>query len=307
MKTADRSGLSVMLAAIVSHTLWGLSFMASRTALNTAPVFVLLSHRFLIAFVLMTLLPHDRSELRRISGKQRLTLLLLGLSEPVIYFIAEQYGLLHSNTIFSGVMIALIPVVSTLAAAPLLKERPTARQLIFSLVSMGGVIGVGLLSGSSGTLDAIGILGLTVAVISASGYTLLSRSMAGKVSAYTRTHTMMGLGALIFTALALVQCRDDLSAYVRPLAEPSYLLSMLFLAVFCSVLCYFLLGFIIEKLTVAQETVFSNLTTAVSVFAGAVFLHEPFSWLSLGFCVLILLGIYGVQRGGRTKADSPRE
>ena len=45
-----------ILSAIVCHTFWGLSFMASRTALNTAPVLVLLSHRFLIAFLLMSLL-----------------------------------------------------------------------------------------------------------------------------------------------------------------------------------------------------------------------------------------------------------
>ena len=41
---------------------------------------------------------------------------------------------------------------------------------------------------------------------------------------------------------------------------------------------------------------FANLTTAVSVFAGVVFMHEPFSWLGLLFCLLILAGIYGVQK-----------
>jgi multidrug transporter EmrE-like cation transporter len=39
--------------------------------------------------------------------------------------------------------------------------------------------------------------------------------------------------------------------------------------------------------------------TAVSVFAGAVFLHEPFSAAGLICCVLILSGIYGVQQSGR--------
>ena len=52
-------------------------------------------------------------------------------------------------------------------------------------------------------------------------------------------------------------------------------------------------------MSVARVTVFANLTTAVSVFAGAVFLREPFSWLGLVFCLLILLGIYGVQRTAR--------
>ena len=43
-------------AATVGHFFWGLSFLASRTALNTAPVILLLSHRFLLAFALMSML-----------------------------------------------------------------------------------------------------------------------------------------------------------------------------------------------------------------------------------------------------------
>ena len=52
----------------------------------------------------------------------------------------------------------------------------------------------------------------------------------------------------------------------------------------------------IGRLSVARETVFSNLTTAVSVFAGVALLGEPFSWLGLLFVLLILAGIWGVQR-----------
>ena len=48
------------LASICCHFCWGLSFLASRTALNEAHVFVLLSHRFLISFLLLHLLPSAR-------------------------------------------------------------------------------------------------------------------------------------------------------------------------------------------------------------------------------------------------------
>ncbi len=44
----------------------------------------------------------------------------------------------------------------------------------------------------------------------------------------------------------------------------------------------------------AQSAVFANLTTAVSVLAGILILHEPFSFKGLIYCVMILLGIYGV-------------
>ena len=286
----------IFLAATVCHVFWGFSFLASRVALDTAPVLVLLSHRFLLAFLGMNLLLLTPLGALQLRGKRLLPLLALGAAEPVIYFFGEQYGLLHSNTIFSGVMIAMIPIVSTLAAAPILKEKPSAGQLLFSLLSVGGVVGVGLLSKNSGALDWIGVLGLLVAVLSAVAYTLLSRGISGRFSPFERTYFMMGVGAAVFTALALLGCRSDPAAYLRPLETPSYLLSMLFLALCCSVVSYFLSAYAITHLSVARETVFANLTTAVSVFAGALFLREPFSLTGAVCCLLILVGIYGVQR-----------
>ena len=72
-----------------------------------------------------------------------------------------------------------------------------------------------------------------------------------------------------------------------------------FLSVFCSVICFFLSNYAISKLPLARETVFANLTTAVSFFAGVLILREPFTPLALLFIVLILAGIYGVQRASR--------
>ena len=290
-----------ILAAIVCHGFWGVSFLASRVALNTAPVLVLLSHRFLLAFALMSLLRLLLGIDCRFRGKPVLRLLALGMLEPVIYFFGEQYGILHSNTIFSGVMIAMIPIVSTLAAVPVLGEKPSGGQLFFSALSVGGVIGIGLMSSSGGSLDWIGVLGLAVAVLSAVAYTLLNRSLASSFTVFERTYSMMAQGAAVFTLCAVLSLRGDGAAWLRPLGERSYLISMLFLSVCCSVVSFFLSSFTLTRLPVAQATVFSNLTTAVSVFAGAVFLHEPFTALGLVCSVLILLGIYGVQRAAREK------
>ena len=290
-----RSTVKAYIASVVCHVFWGFSFFASRKGLDAAHVFVLLSHRFLLSFLVMSLFA-VRLIRRPFRGRKAYWLLLLGLAEPVVYFFGEQYGLLHSNTIFSGVMIAMIPIVSMLLAVPFLGERPVFGQIAFSLLSVGGVVGIGLLGKSSGTMDWIGVAGLLVAVLSAGAYTLISRGISGTFSPFERTYVMMAEGAAVFTVLALIHCRGDLTEYVLPLAEPSYLTAVLFLALGCSVISYFLSGYAIGKLSVARETVFANLTTAVSVFAGAVFLREAFSWLSFLFCLLILGGIYGVQR-----------
>lgn len=296
MNTDQRAGRWIIPAAIVGHTFWGFSFLASRTALGEAHMFLLLSHRFLLAFLVLNLLLPTRLVRLALRGKRLLPLLLLGLAEPVVYFCGEQYGILHSNTIFSGVMIAMIPIVSMLAAAPILKERPTRGQLLFSLLSVGGVVGVGLMSKSSGSLEWGGVAGLVVAVLAATAYTLLGRGISGEFTPFERTYVMIATGAGVFTLFAAVHCKGDLAAYLRPLGARPYLLSILFLALCCSVGSYFLSCYAITYMTVARETVFSNLTTAVSVFAGALFLREPFSPLGAMFCAMILLGIYGVQR-----------
>ena len=298
MKTSDKTDWKAMTACVVCHVFWGFSFMASRLALDRAPVFVLLSHRFLIALALMSLFARGRVRLHR-SAKQLLLLVCLGLAEPVVYFFGEQYGILHSNTIFSGVMIATIPIFCTMFAIPLLGEKPSLGQVLFSLLSVVGVIGVGLTQKSSGSLDWIGVAGLLLAVLSAVAYTLISRRLSAEVSAFERTFAMMLEGAVVFTALALLGCSDDATAYWRSLRDPEYLYSVLFLSAGCSVLAYFLSGYAIGRLSVARQTVFANLTTAVSVFAGAVFLREPFGWLTLLFCLLILGGIFGVQAAAR--------
>lgn len=293
-----KTQFKALLAAIACHAFWGFSFLASRKGLDAAPVFVLLSHRFGLSFLamnLLLLLGLGRLDLR---GKALWKPLLLGLMEPVIYFFGEQYGILHSNTVFSGVMIAMIPIVATLAAAPVLKEKPSAGQLFFCLLSVCGVVGIGLMNRNSGALDWIGVVALTIAILSAGAYTLIGRGISKDYTPFERTYIMMGVGTAVFTPLAFVETRGSVLAYVQPLEQPLYLMAILFLALICSVACYFLSCYTITYMTVARETVFSNLTTAVSVFAGVVFLHEPFTWVGALCCLVIFVGIYGVQKTG---------
>ena len=111
-----RSLFKPIFAALVCHVFWGFSFMAARVAMNSATVFVLLSHRFLLALAVMSALVLCGKAKLQLRGKRVALLLALGLAQPVVYFLGEQYGILHSSTIFSGVMIAMIPLLSTLAA-----------------------------------------------------------------------------------------------------------------------------------------------------------------------------------------------
>ena len=96
------------LANIVCNAIFGLSFLFSKVALDYAEPSVMLSIRFLTAFTVMSLI--------LLTGKQKVSfknkpvgkLLLMGLVQPVIYYICETLGIALTTASFSGVMIGLI-------------------------------------------------------------------------------------------------------------------------------------------------------------------------------------------------------
>ena len=271
MKTKE---ITLFLAALISHVFWGFSFLGTSWALDRADMFLLLSHRFLVAFAIMNLLLLFRVVRIDFRGKgKRIWLpMLMGLMEPVIYFIGEELGVKYSTTIFSGVMIAVIPIVAIFAAIPVLHEKPTAGQFLFSLLSLIGVIGMGFVTQNRGALDWKGVVGLIVAVLAAVVYGLLDRGLSAEFTAFERTYVMIGMGAACFTPIALFRVRFDFSAFYAPMGDPVFLLSVLFLAVCCSVVSYFLLSYMATYMTVTRSTAYANLTTAISVVAGALIL-----------------------------------
>ena len=127
----------------------------------------------------------------------------------------------------------------------------------------------------------------------------MDRGLSAGFTPFERTYLMIGMGAVCFTPIALIRVRFDLAAFVKPLGDPDFLIAVLFLAVCCSVISYFLLSYMATYMTVTRTAIYANLTTAVSVIAGALILKEPFSWLGALFCTVILAGIYGVQRFAR--------
>ena len=53
-----KNEITLFLAAIISHVFWGFSFLGTKSALGVVnnDLYLLLSHRFLIAFAVMNLL-----------------------------------------------------------------------------------------------------------------------------------------------------------------------------------------------------------------------------------------------------------
>ena len=283
-------------AAVGVYTLWGFSFLASKVGQQSATPFVLLSYRFDIALVILLVpLVSGKAKLR-LKGKNVKMLLLLGFFEPCIYFIGEQYGLKYTNSAFSGVMIAVIPVATLIMAAVFLKERPSVAQWLFSLLSIAGVVVVTLSENSGGSVSVKGVLFLVVAVLTGAACGVVSRGISDEFSVYERTFIIQLMGAVFFTGLALIEHGGDVTALVRPASDLDFMLAALYLAVGASVAGYWMFNYSVSNAPMANVISLCNLTTIVSVLAGVLILGEPFSLLSAAAMVAVLVGIWGVQK-----------
>ena len=294
MKT--KNFYKAILAAAAVYTLWGFSFLASAVGQRVASPFVLLSYRFDIALlILLVPLVLGKAKLC-LRGKNLKMLLLLGLFEPCIYFIGEQYGLKYTNAAFSGVMIAIVPVVTIIMAAVFLKEKPSKLQWVFSVLSIAGIVVITLAENSGGSVSLKGFLLLTVAVFTSAGYSTVSRGISDEFSVYERTFVIQVMGAVFFTSLALVEHGGDVMALIRPAADLNFLLAALFLAVGASVVGYCLFNYAVANAPMANVISLYNLTTIVSVLTGVFILGDHFSVLSAIAMVAVMVGIWGVQK-----------
>jgi len=306
MNRDNRIGI---LAAIVGNGIFGFSFMFSRIALGITQPFVMLMYRFILAFALLSIIALFAS--RKNSGEQEgdvhwlrfnlrnkpvLPLLCMGIVQPVAYFLCESYGITMTNSTFAGVIIATGPLAGLVAGIFTLREIPNKAQVAFSIISIAGVIMMTLMQHSEGEVRLIGAVILLGAVASGTTFNVISRKLSSRFSALERTWMMMGVAAVVFSVLAVIQCGGDVQLMTAPLRNSGFIIAILYLGVLSSVVAFMALNVAAGKLTVARNMAFCNMTTVLSLFAGVIFLHEPFNAASLVASVLIILGIWGVQR-----------
>lgn len=164
----DRPWMPLAMAAL-GHIIWGFSVLFSKVAMEVAQPDVLLSIRFLLSALLMTLMILFGKAKVSLRGKNLKPLLLLAVTEPM-YFYFESYGILYTNATFAGVVLAVAPVVAILLSVLFLKEYPTRRQAVFCLLPVAGVMLMTVSGSSMGIIRPLGVVFLMGACLTSGAY-----------------------------------------------------------------------------------------------------------------------------------------
>ena len=285
-----------MLAAGIAYSIFGLSYLFSKMALNITEPMILLCVRFSVTLIILNLLLLFRVMKLNLKGKSLFMPILLGIMNPVLYFVFENYGLKYTTTSFTGVISSMSPIFSTLLGVLFLRERPNQKQWICIILSITGVMMMSI--GSTGGENTLaGCLCLLAAYFIGASYTILVRRISGRFTAFEITYLMFNVGFVFFLAMAFVtHGSDTLPMITTALHSRDFIISCLYLGGASSVGAYMLSNYALLHLPVTRATIFNCFATLVSVLSGVIIMRDPFTWVSTLAFALILLGVWGVNR-----------
>ena len=297
-----------LLAAITAAVIFGMSFMFSKLALEKAAPTVAVAAMTLVILVnaLVGKLRGRPLFTFSLRGKPVYQLLLLGIVQPVAYFIFENYGILYTSSAVAGTIISAVPVCCILMDVLVLHEKVTLKQVLCAVCAIGGVALIS--AGGAVMVSALGMLFLLLTMLSDTLYYGISHSAAKLFTPFEMTYVMFVVGMVVFIPVALLHAGGLTSPMIlEPLQDGQFWLAVLYLGLLSSVMAYGLLNFANSHLSVSETSLFSNVTTVVSVLAGVVLLKEPFSvWQMLGV-VIILVCVFVANVSGKETGSHSQE
>ncbi len=270
--------------------LFGLSFVATKFALRALPPFTLIFVRFFLASLILWAVFRRKRE-SRIRREDRRRMFLASLIVPGLYFLGETYGLKLSSATTVSMLISSIPIHAALFGLILLGERIPFWRAAGILLSIAGVAII-LSAGAgengawemawSGNLLAIG------AAVCAGLYMAIARDLTTRYSPLAVTTFQSLFTVVLFFPLTIMEL---FTSFTWEHLGVSTALAVIYLALFCSVLAFFLWNYGISRLEAGKAAVFTNLVPVFTVIGATLFLGEKIQLEQVLGGVLVICGV----------------
>lgn len=285
-----------MLAAGIAYCIFGFSYLFSKMALNITEPMILLCVRFFVTIIVLNLLVCTKVIKLNLKGKNLCGPIFLGILQPVLYFVFENYGLKYTTTSFTGIVSSISPIFTAIMGVIFLREKPNLKQWGCIGLSIAGVLMVSLGSGNGQNTTA-GCICLLTAYLIGSFYSILVRKLSKDFTSVELTYVMLTVGFFFFTILAFIQYRGNTIPMITDaLSHHQFIISSLYLGAAASIGAYMLANYALSKLPVTRATIFNSFSTVVSVSSGVILMHDSFTIVNAISFLMIMFGVFGVNK-----------
>ncbi|MBO8712286.1 DMT family transporter [Staphylococcus aureus] len=279
-KLRDTTFLSYLFTII----LWGSAFPMIKIALNDFSAESLSAFRLILAtiillpFVIIKKLPTP--ELRDIP-----VIFILGFCGFVIYHTALNFGETLISAGISGILVSTTPIFSSALAYIFLKEHFSKWNWLSSLVAFIGISIISISKDDYTTINVLGVFIILLASFSESLYFTFQKKYIEKYGFIAFTlYTIMASSP--FMLIFIPEIINDIHG-----ATFTSIVSVLYLAIFPTIIPYVLLAYIVKSVGVSDATMSLYLTPIVSLLLSYLLLDELPTTLAIIGGVITLLGV----------------
>lgn len=279
-KLRDTTFLSYLFTII----LWGSAFPMIKIALNDFSAESLSAFRLILAtiillpFVIIKKLPTP--ELRDIP-----VIFILGFCGFVIYHTALNFGETLISAGISGILVSTTPIFSSALAYIILKEHFSKWNWLSSLVAFIGISIISISKDDYTTINVLGVLIILLASFSESLYFTFQKKYIEKYGFIAFTlYTIMASSP--FMLIFIPEIINDIHG-----ATFTSIVSVLYLAIFPTIIPYVLLAYIVKSVGVSDATMSLYLTPIVSLLLSYLLLDELPTTLAIIGGLITLLGV----------------
>ena len=282
--------------------IWGASFVFTKICLQYLdPVALIWLRLFISLFVLIPFVFLFYRDTFKFKWKDLKFMGLLAVFEPFLYFLGENFSLVYLSASLVSVIVATIPVFTTIFAVWIFREKLNVINAIGIAISICGTVFI-LFWDNAGfhIVNARGVLLAFLSVFSATCYVLILKKLLRNYNPIALLTWQNIIGCLLFTPLLLGfsnmnTIRDSLFA-VSGKEGVMLWSALLILSFFCSAIAFLFFANAIKIGGIAKTNVFSNIVPIVTFILAAIAGQEYFSFIKLSAVFIVVGGLVLAQR-----------
>ncbi len=278
---------------------WSLSFVGYKEAFEHFGPMSLIFSRMMISAVFLTVVMKVTRAAEKIDREDYKRFMLMALFEPLLYFLAESYGMKLVSATTGSIIVSTIPLLAPVAAWLLFRDRVGWLKVAGIAVSFIGVLLV--LVGKDLSLEASpkGVSLMFLAVLSAVFYSLIISKLATKYKPLTIVQIQSILGAILFFPIFLF---TDLKPTLHMDLTWDAALPVIFLGIFPSSISFIFFTTAVREIGITRANVFTNFIPVFTALISWYYLNESFTGTKLLGIPVVLAGLMLAQFSWKKKS-----
>ncbi|RGD75201.1 DMT family transporter [Anaerofustis stercorihominis] len=282
------------LATLLMSLIMGMQyiFIKDLVKLSNNNVFLVLSSRFFVAFIVMLIIFLIKKRPIDLSFKHK-EMFKLSFYNPVVNFSFQTIGVMMCPVTTVSVLIALIPIANVIVSYFMLHEKLTIKQASCMAICIAGTIIASVSSSVNNNYHfaVIGAALIIMSIFSRAIYQGKFKQIGKDVDLNDVCFYQIYYGFIIFLIILLIfMFLSPTHQIISVIRNIDFIYGILYLALLATIAVFYLNNFAVKNISVISVGLMNNVTVLVSTLAGIIFLSETFSYIQGIGLIMILIG-----------------